>query len=202
VLRPFGDTSSVFGVPLAGEYYRRLRELDVTGDGRVDSLMLVAVGSAPESLRVEFSVITGGDTVGVVGWSGKGILMGDFDMPPEAHEEYVRAELTRTLTGVFVQPFSDSSLGNPWPRVRGPDEWAEDAQTSFLSDFRYQHGPAGLDWRALRDAPLDTAMARAIMMDIHRSARSVFLIRYGYETMESFAWSPLVRRFYAVDSCC
>ena len=201
-MRPLGDTSSLFGVARAGEYYRRLRALDVTGNGRSDTLMLVALGTVPESLTVEFSVISDGDTVGVATWRGNSILMGDFDLPPEARDEYVRAALTRTLTGVRVQPFADSSLGNPWPRLRGAEEWAEDAQTSFLDDFRLKHGPAGADWRALQDAPLDTARARAIMTDIHRSARSVFVISYGYETMESYAWSPLARRFYVLDSCC
>lgn len=40
--------------------YRRVRTLDLTGDGRADSVRLEAVGSRPDSLRITLSLVVDG----------------------------------------------------------------------------------------------------------------------------------------------
>ena len=42
-------------------WYRRTRTLDVTGDGRADSIHLEAVGARPDSLRVTLSIVVNGE---------------------------------------------------------------------------------------------------------------------------------------------
>jgi hypothetical protein len=42
-------------------WYRRTRMLDLTGDGRADSIHLEAVGARPDSLRVTLSLVVDGE---------------------------------------------------------------------------------------------------------------------------------------------
>jgi hypothetical protein len=49
------------GVADGSVWHQRIRELDVTGDGRVDTLLLRAVGPVVDSLAIGLWVVTSGD---------------------------------------------------------------------------------------------------------------------------------------------
>lgn len=61
-------------------WYRHVRVLDVTGDGALDSLILVAQGTRSDSLSILLTVRVGGHTALEEGWSSSYMLI---DPPDE-----------------------------------------------------------------------------------------------------------------------
>jgi hypothetical protein len=186
-------------------WYQQSRELDVTGDGRPDTLLLQAFGRVVDSLAITFSVITSGDTVLVDDWASDYQLV---DPPHEAvaigpgRDAYVRRSLDNTLARVDVAPFSDSTLSRPWiPRTRDY-MCGDDANNCIVGEVRADLAPNGWTPDQIRIAPFDTARARAIVDDIRRTAVKSMTLAYGYETVNTYVWSPLAKKFYTVAACC
>jgi hypothetical protein len=186
-------------------WYQKSRELDVTGDGRSDTLLLQAFGRVVDSVAIVFSVITSGDTVLVDDWESNYQLI---DPPTEAvaigpgRDAYVRRSLDSTLARVYIAAFSDSTLNRPW--IPRPSSYmcGDDANNCIVGEVRTDLAPKGWTADQIRLAPFDTARARAIVDDIQRTAVRSMTLAYGYETTNTYVWSPLAKKFYMVEACC
>lgn len=200
------DTSTLHRVTdWTAVWYQKSRELDVTGDGRPDTLLLQAFGRVVDSMAITFSVITSGDTVLVDDWESDYQLI---DPPTEAiaigpgRDAYVRRALDSTLARVQIAAFNDSTLSRPWiPRT--PDYLCgDDANNCIVGEVRTELAPKGWTADRIRIAPFDTARARAIVDDIRRTAVKSMTLAYGYETVNTYVWSQLAKKFYTVAACC
>ena len=93
-------------------WYRRARALDLTGDGREDSVRLDAVGARPDSLRITLALIVGGAVKHREDWgSSYELALADSSRRgrPEA-DALLRARLDSVLSGVLVQRFDDPGV--------------------------------------------------------------------------------------------
>jgi hypothetical protein len=86
-------------------WYRRVRTLDLTGDGRADSVRLEAVGARPESLRVTLALLVDGEEKHREAW-GSSYEVALLDSTARADSQVnavVRAKLDSVLASVVVE---------------------------------------------------------------------------------------------------
>jgi hypothetical protein len=86
-------------------WYRQVRVLDLTGDGRADSARLEAVGARPDSLRITLALIVGGDVKHREEWgSSYELALTDSSLRSRPHvDTLLRARLDSVLSGVLLQ---------------------------------------------------------------------------------------------------
>ena len=86
-------------------WYRRVRTLDLTGDGRADTVRLEAVGTRPESLRVTLALLVDGQEKHREGWgsSYELALLDSADRVSPRASSVVRAKLDTVLASVVAQ---------------------------------------------------------------------------------------------------
>ena len=86
-------------------WYRRARTLDLTGDGRADSVRLEAVGARPESLRVTLALLVDGQEKHREAWgsSYEVALLDSADRVSPHASSVVRAKLDTVLASVVLQ---------------------------------------------------------------------------------------------------
>ena len=86
-------------------WYRRARALDLTGDGRADSVRLDAVGARPDSLHISLALIVGGMEEHREQWSSSyELALTDFSRRDHRTvDTLLRARLDSVLLGVVVQ---------------------------------------------------------------------------------------------------
>ena len=91
----------------AASWYSRSRTLDLTGDGRADSVHLEARGERPDSMRIALSFCVAGDEKHREEWgSGYELALIDSTAPRSPGvEEVLRSKLDSVLASVIVQPF-------------------------------------------------------------------------------------------------
>ena len=86
-------------------WYRGSRVIDLTGDGRADSVRLEAVGTRPDSLRITLALVVDGKEKHRAVWgSGYELALVDSGarVPPQV-EPVLRARLDTVLASVTVQ---------------------------------------------------------------------------------------------------
>jgi hypothetical protein len=100
---PFAESVASAAPP---SWYRRVRALDLTGDGQEDSVRLNAVGTRPDSLRITLMLIVGGAVRHREGWgSSYELALMDASRGGRPQEAAVlRAQLDSVLSSVRVQP--------------------------------------------------------------------------------------------------
>ena len=88
-------------------WYRRARALDLTGDGRVDSVRLDAVGTRPDSLRITLALIVDGAVKHREDWgSSYELALTDSSLHGGPQIDAVlRAQLDSVLSSVLLQRF-------------------------------------------------------------------------------------------------
>jgi len=86
-------------------WYRRARALDLTGDGRVDSARLDAVGVRPDSLHLTLALIVDGTVKHREEWdSSYELALADSSLRGHPQvDALLRARLDSVLSGVIVQ---------------------------------------------------------------------------------------------------
>lgn len=86
-------------------WYRRTRALDLTGDGRADSVRLDAVGARPDSLRITLALIVDGAVRHREEWgSSYELALTDSSRRGRPREDArLRARLDSVLMSVVVQ---------------------------------------------------------------------------------------------------
>ena len=96
---------SAAAVAAPAPWYRRMRTLDLTGDGRADSGRLEAMGTRPDSLRVTLSLLVDGEEKHREAWgsSYELALLDSADRVSPNATAVVRAKLDTVLASVVVQ---------------------------------------------------------------------------------------------------
>ena len=86
-------------------WYRRARALDLTGDGRADSVRLDALGAKPDSLHITLALIVGGAVKHRESWgSSYELALADSSLRSRPQvDALLRARLDSVLSGVVVQ---------------------------------------------------------------------------------------------------
>ena len=110
-------------------WYRRVRTIDLTGDGRGDSVRLEAVGARPDSLRITLSLLVNGQERHRESW-GSSYELDLLDSAARADprvDAVVRAKLDGVLASVVVQ------------RLDAPGVMAEDSAVLARLDSRPTH---------------------------------------------------------------
>lgn len=164
-------------------WFQRAEYRDLTGDGRIDTLLLTATGTRPESLHVQFTIRSAGRTVYEETWSSAYYFA--YDAPVESIPTVrVRSAVSRHL-GRF---FAAESFG----RLSSADSAeAFDILPYEVCGDSVARGP-GCPARVI---------ART-WRDLLASARVTFTFFSGGEYTRTIAWSRRARRFYVVFSCC
>jgi hypothetical protein len=170
-------------------WYHRVRLLDVTGDGRPDSLDLQARGRSSDSSVFTFRVIVDGKVAFTDSWSSAYELV---DPPPEAatpagRDSLLRASLDTTLSRIRLRPIDPSDWSGPWSAAG--DDCLGDPRDCVALELR-------------RRGALDTAAVLRIATDMRRPDAVQFTLGYGYETTLNLAWSPSAQEVFVVYSCC
>ena len=99
---PAPDTTTVAA---ATPWYDRTRALDLTSDGRADSIRLVASGTRPDSLSIALSFIVGGEQKHVERWGSSyelTLVDSAVRVSPRV-DTLLRAKLDSVLASVVVQ---------------------------------------------------------------------------------------------------
>lgn len=191
-------------VPDTVPWFSAAREVDLTGDGKPDTLVLRALGPAADSLAVALIAVIDGDSIAIDQWASSYELVDPPDSvvaSETARAAYLRSAFTTTLTRAQVRSFSDSTLDREWiPRSAGYG-CMDDPHECLMQELRRELRDS--TWRGdAAVAPFDTARARAIVSELRSSARAALRYSYGFESTVIKIWSPLSRRFYLLHACC
>jgi hypothetical protein len=103
-----GVAAGSAAAPASPAWYRSARTLDVTGDGRADSVRLDAVGARPDSLQVTLSILVDGEERFREAW-GSSYELALVDSAARARsgvETILRARLDSVLASVVVRPLA------------------------------------------------------------------------------------------------
>ena len=98
-------TSESVAITSPGPWYQRTRSLDVTGDGKADSVRLVALGTRPDSLRVALSLVVDGQEKHREAW-GTSYELALLDSAARGSadlDSVVRAKLDSVLASVAME---------------------------------------------------------------------------------------------------
>ena len=93
-------------------WYENVRTLDLTGDGRADSVRLAALGTRPDSLAVALTIMVDGVEKHREEWgSSYEVMLHDTaGGGPARLDALVRARLDTVLASVIVEPLSAPSV--------------------------------------------------------------------------------------------
>jgi hypothetical protein len=193
-------------------WYHRVRLLDVTGDGRVDSLDLQARGPSADSSILTFRVLVDGEVAFTDSWSSDYEFI---DPPPQAataagRDSLLRAYLDTTLSQIRVMPIDPAQWSGPW--TGESDDCMDEPRDCLAQQFRDR--ATNLDWsrippdsvaavyQRVRRAAFDTAAVLRIANDMRRPGAVQFMLSYGYETTMHLAWSPTEKEVFVIFECC
>jgi hypothetical protein len=93
-------------------WYGGARTLDLTADGRADSVHLDAIGTRPDSLRITLALIVAGDVKHREEWGSSyelALVDSAARIGPRA-SAVLRAQLDSVLASVIVQPLDDPAV--------------------------------------------------------------------------------------------
>jgi hypothetical protein len=189
--------------------YRRVRPLDLTGDGSVDTVIVTARGPAYDSLDIALT-ITGaaGDTLWREAWPS--LLYFKYDPVAGKPDSTVRAMVRDHIEQLTASDRFTMSGGLPAVLSRGgdPDATMREAIHYHLAE---------LDWR--RAAGLSPAVATPpdahseittdsvpaprvdeVLVDVRESP--TFMYYAGGEATYAIAWSEREQAFVRIYSCC
>ena len=190
-------------------FRRQFSTLDLTGDGRSDTLVLRATGGSVDRRLVVLTIRSAGHTVYRNTWSSASYFQydGPLDSIPEPtkHEtvfRHLREVLVTSAFGPFT-PGDGRGADNELP----PDEMSHFLALQAAKDSLRRTGMR--EDSILRAAyPLakhmkpDTAiLARAWRALVHRRPRT-FTYFSGGESTQTIVWSSVLGKFVTVFACC
>jgi hypothetical protein len=188
----------------AAGWYDRSRVLDVTGDGMPDTLQLIARGARTDSLVMTLLVRSQGDTSILAAWRSDYDFIDPPDeikLPGPARDSTLRARYDRVLQSAVVEPYSDSTLGQPWIPSRTFWDCEGNAHHCVMVQMNEREHP-NVRIDSLEGLPFDTVAARRVVTDLAARRLVSLTYSYGYESTESVVWSPVLRTFLLVFACC
>jgi len=94
-------------------WFREEREIDLTGDGRPDTVVIRADGPSSDRLAVTLSFMVDGAERWRERWHSDYMLIDPPEFPEgeASRAAYIRRGLRRTLEGVRVDPFDSTNYG-------------------------------------------------------------------------------------------
>lgn len=165
------------------------REVDMTGDGQVEILELVGVGTSLDSLDVTFSIKSAGRTLHsqsirpltrTLGYGSR-----RRTLSPAEHREYLR-------------DFDDFFFAEE--KFVSAQEFLVELQTSARRHIPLI--PSVIASDRMRGAEPDSAAADEIWKEIQRRESKVFWVSIGGDGITAIAWSEADQRFYRLLECC
>jgi hypothetical protein len=178
-------------------FYDRSRLLDLTSDGRTDTLRLVAQVRSDSRLQIHLVAVTEAGRDTLAGWDSGYELIDppdDAKEPGPGRDAYLRSQFDRILAEAAIVPFSDSTLSRPWIQPEYEEDCESDVHHCIVRQLRR--------YAEMHGQKSDSTMERAVVDDINRNATHGLLYHYGYETVTQVVWSRVARRFLVVSSCC
>lgn len=202
-------------------WHRVQRVIDVTGDGKPDTLTLTAFGSQPDTLDVVLQIRSSGRVAFTDRWVNTDEFIDDDSTMVKdrrALARQVRREMDDFFDDRNFTPIrDDSTLRTDWKVGDASDCGpALDCVAFFLRFERAKAAriarglpsvPDGPDaYGAFIDgvtrSPFDTALVRRIGSEWRGSRALSFTYSHGYETTKTIVWSAVARRFFTVFECC
>ena len=160
---------------------------DLTGDGRAETLRLVARGYRPESLKVTFSITAVDSVLYTLSWPSDGYFA--YEGPIESIPPSRLAERTRSALSRFL---NDDAFGTTAEVDSG--EAVETISHQLCVTFAngtYATDPSCLD-----------TLVRPLWQDMVRRNVVTFSFGSGGEVSRTIVWSTRMRRFLEVFACC
>lgn len=184
LLQPRHVVTALVLVPLVAPaqsvWYEKATERDLTGDGRPETLLLRALGSAPDSLIIRFTIEGTGGTLYRAQWLSSWY----FFYYPEPLDSIPRETVERTVRRHLEEFLS-------------PDKFRRVRDEPGLTPEERELGDAyALDYYAGR------ARADSILQEMLDRNVPTFTYFSGYELIRTIAWSPSKGRFYVILECC
>jgi hypothetical protein len=175
------------------------REIDMTGDGRPETLVLLGIGPSLDSLDLTFQIIADDRIVFAAAMRPLTRRIVADGQPrfrtPSEQLDYV-AEYGRSF-------FADSRFV-PAPRFLESYNRGTNPPSRRIPDVIARHRVAyranplgGLDL----GPAADTTGAGSVLQEILAGGRPVFRISIGYDNTTEIAWSRLDQRFYRLIAC-
>lgn len=172
------DTTIVLGV----------RERDLTGDGKPETLRLVGVGRSIDTLQLTFTIESAGQVLLSESHGAITRRIG-YDADRSVRSAAQQRAFIRDYGGWFFDP----------RKFMTPDD--------FMKKL-LQNGTGGGEY--VREIPEriaesrggDTVVAKAIWDDARRRRLTVFEYSPGGDTIEAIVWSDRDGRFVRLISCC
>lgn len=195
-------------------WYRAIDVRDLTGDGIPDTLILRATGHRVDSLQVTLDIRSQGRGLYHEAWLSNWYFQ--YDAPLYRIDEQTKRSRVFHHLRAFFRPESFALLdtagaGRPWR----PSEDDRDPRNSIAFDFKYgraldslmrTHVPRdsaqSIARRDALTASLDSSYILRVWQDLARRRPMTFTFFSGGEYTRTIVWSPVVRRFVIVFSCC
>jgi hypothetical protein len=175
------------------------RSIDMTGDGRAETLTLVGTGPSIDSLEVTFQILSSGAVLYAASLRPITRAIG-FDGPRRTSAQ--QAEFVSRFGRDFFADAQFVSASRFLSDLRGmaPGRVAEIPSVIARHRVAYQDHAVG----RLERAPLstDTTGAGAVWADMLTRDRIVFRFSPGGDLTTAIAWSGRDRRFYRLLECC
>lgn len=202
-------------------FYHVRRIIDVTGDGRPDTLSLEAFGAKPDSLDFVLRIRAMGREVFRDEWNNADQFT-DYE-PSRLNDQVEIARLVRRGMATFFAtkafgPITDQEKLAQW--TPSGDMGCEGAMLDCLTFYlRFEKDTAARVARglpatpaagsaysefleAIAASPFDTALVKRVGSEWRTSRALEFTYSHGYETTRTVVWSSALFRFVPIFECC
>lgn len=202
-------------------WHRVQRVIDITGDGKPDTLSLTAFGTEPDTLHIVLQIHSAGRVVYTDRWVNTDEFI-DYDSATVRDRRALARDVRRKLDSFFAdsnfsQIREDTTIGASSNTATGSD--CGMPLECVASDLRFEHATRARVRRGLSPtpstssayydfmerverSPFDTALVRRIGAEWRTSRALSFTYSHGYETTQTIVWSGVARRFFRVYECC
>jgi len=166
-------------------WFEATRELDLSGDGKADRLVVRAVGTRSDSLSIRLAVIIENDTLLLDHWKSDYELM-DPPFPRDTVravvDGYIRGRLTAAIAGVEVsiEPITKEILES---------NAGDECEGGLAACLRTRWG-------------LSLINGKDAAAEVLKGPVPLISFGYGYETSKTVAYVAVLRRFVGISECC
>jgi hypothetical protein len=202
-------------------FHRVQRTIDITGDGRPDTLSLEAFGAKSDSLDFILRIRAMGREVFRDEWNNSDQFT-DYE-PSRLNDHIKLARLVRRGMATFFATEAFAPITEPDKLAQwkpSGDMGCEGEMLDCLTFYlRFEKataarvarglpatpaaGPAyGEFLRAIDASPFDTALVKRVGSEWRTSKALTFTYAHGYETTRTVVWSSTLFRFIPTFECC
>jgi hypothetical protein len=191
-------------------FYSASTLVDLTADGRADSLSLLATGRHPDSILVTFTIHVDGRMVLRQQWKSRGYFRygpppPDRDWTYESKLREIRSELSQFFSAQqfarFAQQKDLSALSDSelWSEI---DQYLNGGPNDLLMLAGLGVDAADSLARLLRPRPTSREDVGAIVRHMRDANPMTFTYYRGNEWTSVIAWNDRTKAFLSVYSCC